>query len=385
MLSKYFTDKYDETFFKKYAAIFIEIIEDQLENYLKDEDSLIKLLAVILKKDKELCTNFLNNNLKNFNTYVKMKLWLYDIYEKFDYKYGFYFFRLSGFEKRIFSARAKKYMKDEIMELILAERTPWHFIKTDENGINHYSASWRSIWFLDKHIRFCTNVVNDENVFSEPYACSFSEEKFNFLYKYLSRKNIEELQVQERDGRILNVNGLEFLEENIYKINFMKRYYPDAKSSGEYHREDEENKIPINFLNRNQCINYLNQIQDTDKKLIRIYEKIIDLTSNHISFDVSFLFTVTKYEYSVVFWESLEFDKSKATHIFKFKVDEYDQVIKKIIDFLQNNVKVRSKLNSETFEEKKELGYLCRIDHDYFNFDNWKRKVDEILSSNSPA
>jgi hypothetical protein len=94
---------------------------------------------------------------------------------------------------------------------------------------------------------------------------------------------------------------------------------------------------------------------------------------------------VTKYEYSVVFWESLEFDKSKATHIFKFKVDEYDQVIKKIIDFLQNNVKVRSKLNSETFEEKKELGYLCRIDHDYFNFDNWKRKVDEILSSNSPA
>lgn len=110
-------------------------------------------------------------------------------------------------------------------------------------------------------------------------------------------------------------------------------------------------------------------------------EKNYHFSTGRATFEISFLFTVTRDEYSYVFWESSEYDKSKATHIFKIEKKQYDEVFEKIIEFFQANIKVRSKLNDENFEEKKELRYLCRIDHDYFEYQNWERRINQILNS----
>lgn len=379
-LSKYLTSPYKSDFFKKYANIFIENLEQNIDKYLKNEEDLINKLMKINIIDKEICNNFINRNAIYFSTYTKMKLWLHDLYEIFDYNnYGFYYFRLNKYEKKRYNQKARELMKEEVKKMMIAQRIPWQYQYTDEKNINHYTATWRSIWFLDKKIKFCIKEIDDENIFSVPYEWEYSKEEFNFLYGYLSKKRIEEVIVQEKEGVILKVKGLDILEEYIYKAIIEK----EVKEKGleNFVKKEGENKIPPSLIIRNQCINYLNDLQDAGISPIVIYEISRDYTTGNIYTDTSLLFSITRNEYVFIIWESLEFNKAKATHIFKVEKEIYGEYFENISNFIQNNLKVRSKLNSNDFEEKEKLKYLCRIDHDNFDFKKWENQLLNILEN----
>jgi uncharacterized protein (DUF2164 family) len=183
-LNKYLRSPFNTKFFKKFAEIFISNIRQELDYYLRNQYQLVIKLIDINKIDEENTKKLLNDILLYLDTYSKMILWLHDVYDVFDYNYGYFYFILKRNEKMIFNQKAKKYMEDEVNKLILAQRIPCDYIKTDEKGVKYYSASWRSIWFLNKQIRFCLEEVNDEKIFSEPYEWFFSEEKLRtFIFK----------------------------------------------------------------------------------------------------------------------------------------------------------------------------------------------------------
>jgi len=379
-LSNYSPLSYQDDFFKKYATIFINSIKNQFDYFLKNENELIDRLIAINTIHKEVCGDFISSHSIYFSTYVKMKLWVYDVYDVFDYNnYGFYYFRLNKYEKKRYNQKARELMKEDVKNMMIAQRIPWEYKYTDEQGINHYSASWRSLWFLDAGIKVCIKKVEDENIFSPTYRWEYSEEKFNFLFGYLSKKRIEDLDIEEKDGNILKIKGLERLEETIYKVNLEKNIA--EKGLEKVAKEEGENKIPPSLIIKNQCVNYLNNLQDVDKNPTRILEISKDYMSGNIHTDTSLLFSITKGENIFIVWESLEFNKSKATHVFKIKLDEYSESLEKISEFLEKNLKVRSKLNSDSFDEKEKLKYLCRIDHDNFDFKKWEVQLLNILNS----
>lgn len=376
-MSKYLISPYKSDFFNKYANIFVENLEQNIDKYLKNEEDLINKLIKINTIDKEICNNFINKNAIYFSTYTKMKLWVHDVYEVFDYNnYGFYYFRLNKHEKKRYNAKAKTLMKDEITKVMTAQRVSCEYDYTNEKGINFYNASWRSIWFLDGALKVCIKEIEGENIFSESYKWDYCEEKFNFLFGYLSKKRIENLTIQEKNGQILKIVGLEVLEQAIYKANIEKEI--EEKGVDSVLKKEGSNKIPPSLIIKNQCVMYLNELQDADKTPARILEISRDTNAN-FSTDISLLFTITKNNIVFVVWESLEFHKSKATHLFKMHVEEYPQYIEDISKFLGENLKVRSKLNNLQEEEKSKLRYLGRIDHDNFDFNKWKNQLRSII------
>ena len=78
----------------------------------------------------------------------------------------------------------------------------------------------------------------------------------------------------------------------------------------------------------------------------------------------------------------MELEKSKATHIFKCNRTEYESIFSEIENYLSGNLKVRSTLNSNDIDaigHQKKLRYLCRIEHDNFNFSKWETSLYDIL------
>ncbi|MCS6955009.1 MAG: hypothetical protein NZM44_01455, partial [Candidatus Calescibacterium sp.] len=242
-ISKYVNSPYNENFFVKHAIRLVSSVEEKIEDYLQKDHLLAEILILIYKIDKQVYQNFADKYSNQFSTYIKMKLWVHDVYDVFDYNnYGFYYFRLNKYEKKRYNQKAREIMKEEIKRMMIAERIPWKYLYTDNENNNYYEASWKSIWFLNHQIKFCMNDENEEHSFSKPYKWDYAEEKFNFLFGYLSKKKIENLQVQEKDGQILYVKGIEALEEHIYKANIEKQ----IKDHGieKVIKEEGTNKIP---------------------------------------------------------------------------------------------------------------------------------------------
>jgi hypothetical protein len=54
----------------------------------------------------------------------------------------------------------------------------------------------------------------------------------------------------------------------------------------------------------------------------------------------------------------------------------------KIKDFVENNIRTRSRLNSaesDYIEIKKELQYFCRINHDSVEYQVWEIRMKEVM------
>src|SRR5690606_7611487 len=135
----------------------------------------------------------------------------------------------------------------------------WQFVEKvvleDNIEIEIYTASWKSIWFGDGFIRVC---MDSKPSFSQQFKWDFSEEKFNFLYEYISGKRLNELKITATGDFIKSVQDLDELEEIIWKILIIKEV---ETTNGTTIRGTGSNRIPVNMLLRNQCIQLLNKFQ----------------------------------------------------------------------------------------------------------------------------
>ena len=311
-----------------------------------------------------------------------LKFWVNGLIEYFNFNtYCFYYFTLSLEERKIFNKKAKAKMGEEIKASMLKKREPWQFVEKvvleDNIEIEIYTASWKSIWFGDGFIRVC---MDSKPSFSQQFKWDFSEEKFNFLYEYISGKRLNELKITATGDFIKSVQDLDELEEIIWKILIIKEV---ETTNGTTIRGTGSNRIPVNMLLRNQCIQLLNKFQLKELEPSRVLEKTFNPIKGGMGVDVSLLYSIPINEYEVaIIWESLELEKAKATHIFKCLRTEYENIFSEIENYLSGNLKVRSSLNSkdaDAISQQNKLRYLCRIEHDNFNFSKWEKSLYEIL------
>jgi hypothetical protein len=365
---------------------FIGGFQSAIKDFAKSikEEALINLLKNIKYLDKEFLDVFLQKELNDFSIPIKLKLWVYDVIDYFDFnQFYFYYFTLNSVERSIFNKKAKARMGATLKQAMLKQREPWEFIKADnESSINKYSATWRSIWFDEGEIRFCINTNCD---FSRAFTWDFSEEKFNLLFDYISGRRLKELTIWAKDNIVIKVEGLEELEEVIWKVQIQKEVETGVDIGL---RGKSGNRIPINMILRNQCIQLLNQFQLNELEPTRVLEKTFNLEKGGLTVDISLLYSIpiNKNEIAII-WESLELEKSKATHIFKCSRDQYGEILSDVEFYLQSKSKVRSSLNSNNFEDverQKKMKYLCRIDHDNFDFSKWEKSLCEALPELKP-
>lgn len=359
---------------------------DEVSNFLKTRRMFYSAYDQI-QKDLGEITQYKHPDiegviLERTNMTQIVRYWLYDLIDYFDFnKFSYYYFTLNIEERKLFNKKVKAKMGEEIKSSLLRQREPWRFVKGIEDAdityTEIYAATWKSIWFDNGFIRICTG-KNAE--FSSPYYWDFSEEKFNLLYDYILGRRLNELKISVSKGRINLIDGLDDLEEVIWKILIFK----EAESSDGYVIKGiGQNRIPVNMILRNQCVKFLNKLQIKDLVPTRILEKTLNITKGGINIDISLLYSIPINNFEIaIIWESLELEKSKATHIFKCNKSEYSKVFSEIEHFLTSNIKVRSALNSKNSKDSKTqkiLRYLCRIEHDNFNYQKWENSLLEVL------
>ena len=349
---------------------------------LSDED-IIKKFMIAQLKDKNFNVK-VNKLYTSLPPSIILKLWLNDIYGKFDYKlFSNYYFTLNSSERKVFNKRAKAFMKEEITASIYKQKEPWKLISTFncEKGdlVRIYSATWKSVWFRDGYILIC---IEKEPKFSEPYFWDFSEEKMNLLNEYISGRKLTELKITVIEDKINNIEGLDCLEEVIWKLEIQREINTGNDGKNILHKTSNL-KIPTNMLIKNSCIQFLNKLQIKELEPTRIIEKNYNLKNGSITIDVSLLYSIPINNFEIaIIWESLELEKSKRTHVFKCNSDEYNIIFNDIENNLVNQIKVRRKLNSCDFEDvnyQKKLKYLSGINHDNFDYKKWESDLFELL------
>lgn len=352
------------------ARIIFDDRDNVFTNYF-DKINLIKSLS------ENLFQEFIENTYQELPIKEKLKLWLYDIYGQFNYEeYGYYYFVLNKTERTIFNKKAKAIMGEELKQSMLKRREPWEILEELNNEIK-YKATWRSIWFENGKIKFC---IDADGNFSPSYDWDFSEEKFNLLFDFISGRRLDDIIVFCKYDKIRKVIGLEDLEEIIWKVQIQKEF----ETNGSINTKGKSfGRIPNNILLRNKSIQLLNKLQLEEFEPTRVLEKSYNITSSSGTVDISLLYSIptNKSEIAII-WESLELEKSKATHIFKCNRNEYEEIFNDIESYLQGNTKVRSSLNSSDFDEvenQKKLRYLCSINHDNFDYNKWEDSLFEIL------
>jgi hypothetical protein len=382
-------------------------------DYIKRNENIIdnKIKSILGKDEIELTSNFLKIlnsfnstifnlchelkieallNTSNIESYLVtkgnvpqlLKLWINGLIDYFDFNtYCFYYFTLSLEERKIFNKKAKAKMGAEINKSMLRKREPWRFIQKifieDNVEADYYSATWKSIWFGKETIRIC---MDNKPSFSQQYNVEYSEEEFNFLHEYFSGRKMQELKIIAIGNCIKNIDGLEDLEVLIWKFKLNKF---NEKSEGSKIRTLSTNRIPVNMLLRNQCIQLLNNFQLKELEPALVLENTFNPIRAESRLDVSLLYSIPLNKYDIaIIWESLELEKAKATHIFKCSRIEYENIFSEIEYYLSANLKVRSALNSKdntAIDNQKRLRYLTKIEHDNFNFFKWENSLYQIL------
>ncbi len=315
-----------------------------------------------------------------------LRLWIFNLSDNFDFNhFCYYFFMLNRLEQWMFSKKANALMGEEIKQSMLRQRIPWQFSHKKDENIWIYEATWKSIWFENKKVKILTN---EENSFSDPFIWEFSEYKFNFLYDYIVGRRLEPLVIEFDiiEGKIVLIENLDALSEILFKAEIQRLVEKGDKENLDKLLSGELMKIPIpiNSVLRNECLIYLNRLQLNGLEPTRLLERTINVNNRGLSFEQSFLYTIPlENDDFAIIWESLEIDKSKATHIFKCKIQDYKDIFSDIQSFLSSYTGVRSILNSknELLERKANLGYYRKIDHDNFTFEKWKDKLHSVLPS----
>jgi len=355
---------------------------NQFFKEFSDQEIINKIILV--KRRDDNFKSRLDKLYINLPISIKLHLWLKDIFGEFNYyQFSNYYFTLNSTERRIFNKKAKAMMREEIKSSMLKMKEPWKLIesinKNNNELIEEFSATWKSIWFRDGYIRIC---IDTEPRFSDCYNWDFSEEKMNLLYDYISGRKLRELNITVVNNKIENISGLEDLEEVIWKIEIQKEIESGIGENSILHKSGSI-KIPANMILRNQCIQFLNKLQLSELEPTRVLERAYNVTRGAMAVDISLLYSIPINNYEIaIIWESLELEKAKRTHVFKCGRDEFKNIFDNIEFNLSSQIKIRSKLNSSDYDDvhyQNKLKYITGINHDNLDYNKWQSDLLELL------
>ncbi|HOP51054.1 MAG TPA: hypothetical protein PK887_10585, partial [Ignavibacteriales bacterium] len=324
------------------------------------------------KKIKE----FLNSEHTNLPILDKLYLWLYGYNKHCNYiEFIQVASELTKEERKLFNSRIKELVHNNLLQQFI-EQVPKAELIEETDSTKTYKCKWRNIYFKKGAIQ----VFFDKYSSTKDYKWEPAREEWNLLTKeYFNNRRIGDIIFKVNNNNcIIEINGLEEIDQHITIADLHKKGQSGYRVSLTREQVSRINKY---FSFRNECINFLSR-QNTPYNVVDVHELIIEKDGyNHR--DITFIFPIPDGNGNVfLIWESAEFDKSRATHIFKCSEEELEDKLEKIKDFIENNKQTRSRLNSNDEKDlklKEELGYLCRVIHDTDEYQTWENRMKEVL------
>lgn len=328
----------------------------------------------ILKNEDENSYNKLFTEFYNSLTIEEnMHLWmngLSDIYNYIEFLQCAH--SLSVDERKLLNKRIKEYAKQERFVSFL-NQVPNAEVIEGNNGGKIYRCKWRNLYYKDSKVIVFLN----KGEALPTYNWSPAREEWNWLTnEYFNRKYIGDIYVHTFNGIILNIEGLNNIEERIIVADIQKNGSRNHKSI-----IDNEQLVRIvhNVAARNKCIDFLGR-QKSPYNAIDIQE-LVSNQYGEIKRDISFMFIIPNGIYAYIVWESVEYEKSKATYIFRCEVKSAILHADIIKDYIESNLHIRSRLISDSIEDniREELNFYARVNHDSIKFEIWESRMKEVL------
>ena len=335
-----------------------------------------KMLACIKRYNPEYYSSLFEKNYPNILKIDRLYLWLNNLNSYYNYlELVQSAWQLSNDERKLLNKRIKEYAKDERLQKFYNQIPVAEIIEKTESTIT-YKCKWRNLYYKNGSIQ----VFFDKSTSSEDYMWDSSREEWNLLtQEYFNNRRIDDIIVTiNHNNLITKITGIEDIEVKIVIAEVRKNGTLDRKTNIS---TSQISKIIHNISARNQCINFLAS-QDSDFNVLDIQELVTD-DYGSLRRDVSFIFPIPNNKGNMyLIWESAEFEKSKATHIFKCSIEELEDMEFKIKDFIESNLRTRSRLNSVEIDDlkvKRELQYFCRVNHDSVEYQVWENRMREVL------
>ena len=316
------------------------------------------------------------NIYSNLTGKSKLLLWLTDTYGNLDYlEFSKHFHTLDSEVKKLFNKKVKEHSISEQIRAFI-DQIPDALLLLSDSETKKYKCRWRNIYFKQQKIQ----IFLSQNQSTNDYPCSFSREELNLLtQEYLANRRLDDIIVTvNNDNSIDSIEGLESIETQIIFAEIRKN---GSNESRQKVTNEEVIRMIHNVAERNKCIRFLNE-QNSPYNVVDIQELVTE-DYGGLRRDISFLYCLPDNMDNIyMIWESVEFQKSKATHIFKCKSFEIENCIDIIKEFLESTIHSRSLLNSyenDDMEQKKELNYFGRVIHDSKEYGIWEERMKSIL------
>ena len=306
----------------------------------------------------------------------RLRLWLKRQNPNFNYlEFVQSAWQLTNDERKLFNMRLKEQAKNDRFQEFLNQIPKAEIIEKTEIAIT-YKCKWRNLYYKKETIQ----LFFDKITATEDYKWESAREEWNLLtQEYFNNRRIDDIIVTVNQSNcITHIEGLENIEVKILIAEIRKNGITDPKTKIS---SSQLTKIIHNVSARNQCINFLAS-QNSDYNVIDVHELVSD-SYGSIKRDISFIFPIPDGLGKIyLIWESAEFEKSKATHIFKCCVEELENAENLIKEFIESNLRTRSKLNNPSdcdIDEIKKLNHFCRIDHDSIEYKVWENRMKDKM------
>jgi cold shock CspA family protein len=328
------------------------------------------------KHNSTLCNSLFENAFPNIPKINRLRLWLDGLNPNYNYfEFMQAAWQLSNDERRLFNKRVKEYAKDEREQQFINQISKAELLEETENT-KVYKCKWRNLYYKQGTIQ----VFIDKTTATEDYKWEPAREEWNLLtQEYFNNKRIEDIIVKiDNNNHILNIEGLDDIEIKIVVAEIRKNGTSERRTTIS---SSQLTKIIHNVAARNQCINFLAS-QNSQYNAVDVQELVTEQYGSMYR-DVSFLFPISDGKENVyLIWESAEFEKSKATHIFKIREENLEEMEEKIKNFIETNYRTRSRLNSveiDDLEAKQDLQYFGRVNHDSVEYQVWEDRMKSEL------
>jgi len=354
----------------------IDIISADLISNEFTPEEFVKIIQKAKNKDVDYLSK-LETVYFELSATFKLQLWLNNLYGNLNYiEFAKSFHELNSDDKKFFNKRIKEDAQCEQVKSFI-DQIPTADLIAEKSGQKKYKCKWRNIYFNYQRIQVFLNKKES----TKDFYCSFSRYELNLLtQEYFNNRRLDDIFVTVNfDNSIETIVGLESIETQIIFAEIRKN---GSIESRQKISNEEVTRMIHNVGERNKCIKFLNE-QNSPYNVVDIQELVTEVYGG-LRRDISFLYCLPdNYENVYLIWESVEFEKSKATHIFRcrtFEVENYIDIIKK---FLESTIHSRSKLNSsekDDVDQKKELNYFGRVMHDSKEYRVWEDRMKNTLS-----
>ncbi|OAV66839.1 cold shock domain protein CspD [Bacteroidales bacterium Barb4] len=354
----------------KYKMLFEDnFLDFDFIEYIKEYN----LLNIIKNKYEDLYNELFGKAYPNISKIDRLYLWLNGLNSYYNYfEFVQVAWQLSNDERKLFNKRVKEYAEEERLQKFISQIPKAELLEETESS-KIYKCKWRNLYYKQGAIE----VFLDKTTATEDYKWEVAREEWNLLtQEYFNNRRINDIIVTiDNNYHILDIVGLDDIEVKIVFAEIHKNGTSERRTDIS---SSQVTKIIHNVAARNSCINFLAS-QNSPYNAVDVQELVTEQYR-----DISFLFPIPDGKGNVyLIWESAEFEKSKATHIFKIREECLQEMMENIRNFIETNYRTRSRLNSvetDDLEKKQDLQYFSRVNHDSVEYQVWEDRMKKELS-----